>query len=133
MKKLLVITYLVMLFGTGAELYLLEHFEGIWQMLPIILMGLGLLLFCWVYFSGSAMSKVVFRIAMVLFLASGLIGTWLHFDGNMEFELEMYPTMEIGTLIWESLKGATPTLAPGTMIAMGLVGWMYTLVKDEVI
>ncbi|MFB3131882.1 MAG: hypothetical protein ACE10K_05095, partial [Rhodothermales bacterium] len=43
-----------------------------------------------------------------------------------EFELEMYPTLKGLELFWESIKGATPALAPGTMIQLGLLGWAYT-------
>jgi hypothetical protein len=38
----------------------------------------------------------------------------------------MYPSMAGLQLFWESIRGATPTLSPGTMVVLGLVGWVYT-------
>ena len=62
---------------------------------------------------------------MVMVLLSGGLGVFLHFKGNIEFEKEMYPSMSGFELIWESLKGATPSLAPGAMALLGIVGLVY--------
>ena len=59
---------------------------------------------------------------MVLFVLSGFTGQWLHYQGNVEFELEMYPSRQGLELVWEALGGAYPSLAPGTMILFGLLG-----------
>ena len=56
---------------------------------------------------------------------SGVVGLWLHYQGNTEFELEMYPSLEGLALFWEAIRGATPTLAPGTMLELGLLGLAY--------
>ena len=64
---------------------------------------------------------------MILFVLSGLVGLILHYQGNAEFELEMYPSLNGLELFWEAIRGATPTLAPGTMIQLGLLGWVYTI------
>jgi hypothetical protein len=63
---------------------------------------------------------------MVLSLVSGVLGAWLHYRGNVEFELEMEPALRGLTLFWRAMRGATPALAPGTMIQLGLVGLAYT-------
>lgn len=126
MRKLLFVAFLISLLGTGAELLLLEHFEGAWQILPLILIGLGLLALAWFETTKSVPSKYFFRGLMAFFMVSGLLGFVLHYQGNMAFELEMYPSLEGRKLIWETLKGATPVLAPGTMLATGLIGWAYT-------
>ncbi len=127
MKKLLLAAFLLSLVGTGAELLLLEHTEDWWQLIPIILIALGLLAITWFAVGKSMISKQFLRGLMVFFIASGVLGFSLHFIGNMAFELEMYPSMKGAELVWETLKGATPVLAPGTMIATGLLGWAYTL------
>jgi hypothetical protein len=127
MKKILLIAFVISLLGTGAELLLLEHFEGFWQLMPLVLIGLGLLALLWFRSSASTTSIRFFRGLMLVFMISGVVGFVQHFQGNMAFELEMYPSMGGWKLIWETLKGATPVLAPGTMIATGLVGWAYTL------
>lgn len=127
MKKLLLIAFLISLIGTGAELLLLEHTEGWQQLIPVVLIGISLIAIAWFGMAKSTISKQVFRGVMIFFVISGVLGFALHYNGNMAFELEMYPSMKGAELMWETLKGATPVLAPGTMIATGLLGWAYTL------
>jgi len=126
MQRMILGIFLFTLTGTSAELLLLEHVEGIWQLIPLILMGCSLLVLLWLGLSKSSMSIRVFQGTMLLFIASGILGSWQHFSGNREFELEMYESMQGWELFWESMKGAFPVLAPGTMIALGLMGWAYT-------
>ena len=59
---------------------------------------------------------------MMLFVGSGVLGVGLHYRGNHEFEREMYPTMAGMELVRNTLTGATPVLAPGSMALLGLVG-----------
>ncbi|HKK76317.1 MAG TPA: hypothetical protein VJ953_14660 [Saprospiraceae bacterium] len=132
MKKILLAAFVISLLGTGAELLLLEHFEGIWQLTPLILIGIGLLALLWFRTNRSRTSTYFFRGLMLFFTLSGIVGFALHYQGNMEFELEMYPSLKGVDLVWETLKGATPVLAPGTMIATGLIGWAYTLTQTYV-
>ena len=63
---------------------------------------------------------------MALFLVSGLIGMGLHQNANAEFELRDGPVARRHAAVQESLSGATPALAPGTMIQLGLIGLVYT-------
>ncbi len=118
--------FLFTLIGTGAELILLEHTEDIWMWIPLALMGLGIVNLGIFAYTKSPVTLRFFRSLMVLFIISGLLGIGLHFKGNAEFEKEMYPAIGGFELIWESLKGATPALAPGTMIQLGLLGLIYT-------
>ncbi len=112
--------------GSGVELLLLEHTEDVWQLSPLILMGLALAVMVWLVLDQRRVSVRVFQATMLLHVASGLIGLYLHYRGNVEFELEMYPGLSGMALFWEALKGATPSLAPGTMLVLGLLGLLYT-------
>ena len=112
--------------GTSAELLLLEHSEDLWQLSPLILMGLSLPAMVWLALDPRRVSVRVFQGMMLLYVASGLIGLYLHYRGNIEFELEMYPGLSGVGLFWAALKGATPSLAPGTMLVLGLLGLLYT-------
>ena len=47
--------------GTGAELLLLEHTEGFWQVLPLGLMGLGGVALAWYGATGGSASLKLFR------------------------------------------------------------------------
>lgn len=118
--------------GTGAELLLMEHTEGVWQNVPLVLVAIR----C----SGLAVMAIkpgraqlrAFQLVMALFVASGLAGLWLHYRGNVEFELELRPGSSGLELFRESMMGATPALAPGTMILLGAVGLAYSrLIERE--
>ena len=112
--------------GSSVELLLLEHTEDVWQLSPLILMGLSLPAMVWLALDQRRVSVRVFRVMMLVYVASGLIGLYLHYRGNVEFELEMYSGLNGVELFWEALKGATPSLAPGTMLVLGLLGLLYT-------
>jgi hypothetical protein len=68
----------------------------------------------------------------ILFLAAGVFGVGLHHDGNSAFELEMYPSPSGLELVRKTLTGATPVLAPGSMVVLGLIGLAYTHRHPEV-
>ena len=126
LRKLLLITLIVSLVGTIVELLLLEHFEDAWQWLPIILLGAALLTLGWHGLERGPASLNVLRGLMVLFMASGMLGVLLHYRGNVEFELEMYPDLAGWKLFKDSMMGATPALAPGAMLQIGLIGLAWT-------
>ena len=126
MQKFILAIFLFSTLGSVAELFLLDHTEGIWQWIPVSLILLSLLVLGWMLGTQSSLSVKVFQGVMVLFMLGGLTGIFLHFSGNMEFELEIYPKLSGLELVWKTLKGATPVLAPGSMIAMGLLGLVYT-------
>ena len=58
-------------------------------------------------------------------VAGGIVGLILHYRGNVEFELEMHPAASGLALFWESVRSATPALAPAAMIQLGLLGLVY--------
>ena len=66
------------------------------------------------------------QVVMLLFLVAGGLGVVLHFEGNAEFELERMASLTGFDLFKASVMGATPTLAPGTMVQLALVGLLYT-------
>lgn len=126
LRTLLLITLVVSLAGTLAELLLLEHFEDAWQWAPIALLAAALLTLAWHAVDRGALSLNVLRGLMVLCVISGALGVLLHYQGNVEFELEMYPDLSGWNLFRDSMMGATPALAPGAMLQIGLVGLAWT-------
>jgi hypothetical protein len=112
--------------GTGTELLLLEHFEDAWQIVPLVLIGLALLVLAAHGVLRGPGPIVALQIIMVLCVASGAIGVVLHYRGNAEFEREMYPSIAGFELFSKSMMGATPALAPGTMTLLGMLGLIYT-------
>ena len=125
LRRLLLGLFLFGVLGTAVELVLLEHTEGFWQWVPLALIALALLPLAWFAVSPGAAPLRVFRGFMIAFLASGITGLVLHYLGNVEFELEMYPSLAGPELFWKAITGATPALAPGTMILFGLLGLAY--------
>jgi hypothetical protein len=112
--------------GNGVELLLLGHFEDWWQRVPLVLTVLLLLALLGVLVTRGATPMRALQGVLVLCAASGGLGVLLHYRGNVEFELEMYPSMAGYELFREAMTGATPALAPGTMLVLALIGLAYT-------
>jgi hypothetical protein len=111
--------------GAAAELLLLEHTAEPWQWTPLALIAASVIVLAWHALARSRASVRAFQALMVLFLAGGLTGMALHYRGNLEFEREMHPDATARELFTGSMMGATPALAPGTMILLGLIGLVY--------
>ena len=122
LRQLLQVTLIIGVLGMAVELLLLGHFESTSQIIPIALLGIGLAVLIWHLAAPAVASVRALQATMILFIVTGGIGIGLHYDGNVEFELEMYPSMEGFELIGNTLTGATPVFAPGTMALLGLVG-----------
>ncbi len=112
--------------GTGAELLLLGHTEDFWQLAPLGIIALSLAALAWHRGSGNRASLLTLRILMFISLASGAVGALQHYRGNVEFEVESLPGIRGWALFREAMSGATPALAPGTMILLGAIGLLYT-------
>ena len=134
-RGFLLIIFVIGVFGAGGELLLLGHTEDFRQWIPLTLMSLSLFVLGWHAASRAVgatidrrrLSMRIFQITMLLFVVSGFAGMLLHYRANVEFELEMYPSMQGLQLFWKAIKGkAPPTLAPGAMIQLGLLGLAYT-------
>src|SRR5262245_4802875 len=111
--------------GTSAELMLMGHTEGVWQNLPLILIAIGCGTLGLVASKRGMKQLRAFQLVLMLFVVSGVAGVLLHYKGNTEFELELNPELSGVALFTESMQGATPALAPGTMILLGALGFGY--------
>ena len=125
-RSLLLVIFLLGILGAGSELFLLGHYEDPWQLVPLGMIGLSLVVLVVRLFRNDARVLHVFQVFMLLFVAAGALGIYLHYRSNVEFELEMNPAAAGWELIRESLTGAMPALAPGTMVYLGLIGFLYT-------
>ena len=108
--------------GTLVELILLEHTEGNWQKVPLVLLSLALGALMARRLAPGPRSRGAMKTIMAILIVAGAVGLYQHFMGNREFELEMNASRSGWELTWETLKGATPALAPGTLIYLGLLG-----------
>jgi hypothetical protein len=130
-RRALVLILVLAMVGILVELLLIEHFEDAWQLLPLILLGLGLGALAWHALAPSDASARVWRTLMGLFIVAGFVGFYMHYSGNAEFELEQNPNAARWVLFREAMMGATPALAPGVMIQIGLIGLVYAFVARE--
>ncbi len=108
--------------GTLVELLLLEHYDGWRQWLPLGLLAAGVVGALVVMVVPGPRVLAVWRALMGLYLSAGLVGTWFHYAGNVEFEIERTPELAGLALFRAAMEGATPALAPGTMVQFGLLG-----------
>ena len=77
--------------GTEAELLLLKHYEDAWQYAPLVLNGIALLIVGWHLVSRNRASVRMLQVTMALYLLAGATGLFLHYRGNVEWELERTP------------------------------------------
>lgn len=130
--QLLVVALLFMMMGMVTELFLLHHYEGWLQLIPILCVGTSLALMIVLQFRKNELLMKAFSWLMGVSALSGLYGTFLHLEANYEFEQEMKPTATFLDLFIESLSGALPALAPASMIVFALIGITYiTLLKQN--
>lgn len=115
----------ILLFGAVgllAELYLLDHYVDWRQWIPVALLAAGATAGPWLAVRPSVAAVRTFRILLAAYVPAGLLGTYFHYRSNVEFERELHPNSSGIELVTESLGGAMPTLAPGAMISLGLLG-----------
>ena len=110
--------------GVLIELWLLGHYEDPWQWTPLALISAGLLASAWIASRPGAVSLRIFGWLMAAHVAAGGVGLFLHLKANVEFELELHPDNAGWPLVQETLTGAIPALAPGTMFQLGLLGML---------
>ena len=122
----LLIVLVIGVVGTEAELLLLKHTDGVWQLAPVALIGMSFLALGWYAVAKSPGSIRALQVVMLLFITSGGAGAIQHFLGNVADERESNPSLAGVELYKSALMGSTPSLAPGTMIQLGLIGLLFT-------
>lgn len=125
--RMITFTLVFMAVGTIAELVLLEHYEDQWQLIPILLVGTAIAFFILLKWYSPKALILIFNGLMMGCAVSGFLGIWFHLKANMEFEMELHPSSSGWSLFLDSLAGALPALAPGSMIVFALIGYVYTI------
>lgn len=119
----------LVLFGSAgllAELLLLEHYDEAYQLIPLVLLVGGLLSGLAVALRPSRRTVRAFQAVMAAFVAAAVLGLWFHVSGNAAFEREIDASAGGVALLWIALRGATPSLAPGALAQLGLLGLILT-------
>ena len=123
----------VLILGMGgllAELLLIAHYEDSVQWLPLVLLAVGIFIVILDLALSRGWTQLILQLTMVLFVAAGLLGVYFHFQGSREFQLEMDPQMSGTALVWHVLRAKSPpTLAPGSMVQLGILGLGYAYLR----
>ena len=112
--------------GTAAELILLGHVDSAAQWIPVVALAAAVPLLLWHAARPGPLTVRVIRLLMCAYIVFGVIGVWLHYDGNVEFERELHPKDAGLAFLRHTIAGATPVLAPGSMMLLGLLGIAHT-------
>jgi len=111
--------------GLLAELALGEHVDSPSQWIPLALLVAVLGAAAGVHVARGRRALRIFQGVMALCVVAGAVGVWLHYRGNVEWELERDASLGGVRLFWEAIRGATPALAPGALSQLGLLGLAY--------
>jgi hypothetical protein len=126
LRRILLGILLFGLAGLAIELLLLKHDEEATQLIPLALIALAFVAMAWHAVQESGASLAAVQITMVLFIAAGLLGVYLHYQANVEFQREVDPSIAGRALLWKAMTAKTPpALAPGSMVQLGLIGLAY--------
>ena len=126
-RRILLAILLIGIGGISIELWLLAHTEDIYQLIPLLLAALGVIVLVMAALRPTTATIHLLQGVMLLFLISGIVGMYLHFQVNREFQIEMDPTLSGMALFRKAIVAKTPpALAPGAMIQLGLIGLAYT-------
>jgi hypothetical protein len=127
LRRLVFALVVIGLAGLTLDLLLLGHHEDAWQVAPLVALGLGLVACGWQGLKGSLASLRSFQCVMVLLALTGLVGMYLHFDGNREFQLEMDSSQSGWTLFLKVIQAhSPPALAPAAFVQFALLGLVST-------
>lgn len=120
-------TVLLVLVGVGAlglllELVLLEHWAAAPQFVPLAMLALVLVATVSALVRPDRTTLRLFGAVMILAVVAGLAGIGFHFFDNWAFEREVAPDTSAVAILGPVLTGATPLLAPGSLVQLGLTG-----------
>ena len=134
LRRLLHGILLLGLVGTLTELLLIGHDEDPWQSIPLVVLGVAILTTLGIVVTHAAAPAAVTRVfqwTMAVMVLSGAMGSVLHYRANMEFKLEMDLSLSGVALFSSVLQAkAPPTLAPGSMALLGLLGLVCSFRLD---
>lgn len=132
MRRLLLALLCLACIGTTTELWMMGHHEDPWQWAPLAVMVACAGCAMWVMATWAIPAVRTLRVLMVVLMLTGATGAFMHYRANMEFQLEMDPSLGGFELMGKILHAkAPPSLAPGNMALIGLIGLVAVWRSDE--
>ena len=126
-RRLLLIVLFIGMAGTLTDVLLLAHYEDPAQLIPLVLLAGALAAIALHAVRPTATSVRVLQAIMALVVVAAFVGMALHYNGAVEFQLEIDPSQSWWTLARKVARAQSPpVLAPGAMLQLGLVGLVYT-------
>ena len=96
------------------------------QVIAAVLVSLGrIMVTCHAIFRNTS-SVVVLRFTMYLFLIFGVDGLFTHYHWAVQSALKSQPALVGRHLLYATLSGKIPLLAPAMLIEIGVLGLIYT-------
>jgi hypothetical protein len=125
-RRLLFALVSLAIIGTSVDLLLLAHYEDTPQLIPLALNAIAAVTLCWHLATSSPASVRSIQAIMIAFVVAGIVGIYLHYQGNLEFQIEMDPSRSRWELFKKVVQAkAPPALAPATMAETGLLGLIF--------
>ena len=131
LKYVIFFTLTFFLLGTFVELYLINHYTDIFQIIPIVCVAISFFSFLVLIFKVTRLTLKLFKFTLLSNSLIGLLGVFFHLNSNYEFEKEMKPSSDSWGLFVESLSGALPALAPLNLVILSMVGYSYILILKQ--
>ena len=129
-RRVILGVLLLGIIGLMAELFLLAHYDGFNQWIPLLALAAGLGALALDAARARWWTRGLLSFVMLAFIGTGLLGVYFHFDGSRHFQQEMDPSMSGITLAWHVLRAKSPpTLSPGTLVQMGILGLGYAYLR----
>ena len=113
--------------GALVEVSFLNHLREDEQVVPFILLPLGILLSLLMIIKPSSKMAKVVSIGLLAVFIGGIFGMIVHVSGNLEF-LEGGRSATFGEIIKNAIGGMNPLLAPG-ILSMGAAVALAALYK----
>jgi hypothetical protein len=125
--RLFLLVLSVMLFGgTLVELFLIEHWQDAIQLIPFVLCGLGMLAVLAALLRPRRATLLALRVLMVAVALGSLFGIYEHVTDNLALQREINPGQPTSELVLNTLGGANPLLAPGTLAVAAVLALAVT-------
>ena len=125
-RRLLLASLSAGIAGTAAELILLGHVDSAAQWIPVVALVATVPVLAWHAARPGPLTVRLIRLIMCAYIVCGVVGVGLHYYGNVEFERELHPKDAGLMFLRHTIAGATPVLAPGSMVLLGLLGIAHT-------